>query len=99
LARVEPDFIALGNALKTYKLNAGSYPTTAQGLKALVEKPAGSPQPARWTQVMKKLPADPWGNEYGYLFPGRKDPSEFELISKGKDGIEGGEQDFSSQDT
>ena len=96
--RVDADFIAIGNALKTYKINAGSYPTTAQGLKALVEKPGGSPQPTRWTQVMKKLPTDPWGNEYGYLFPGRKDPSEFEIISKGKDGAEGGEQDFSSQD-
>jgi general secretion pathway protein G len=98
IQRVEQDFIAIGNALKTYKMNAGSYPTTAQGLKALVEKPGGQPQPTRWTQVMKKPPTDPWGNEYGYLFPGRKDPSEFELISKGKDGTEGGEQDFSSQD-
>ena len=98
LSRVDQDFLAIGNALKTYKINAGSYPTTAQGLKALVEKPDGSPQPARWTQVMKKVPTDPWGNDYGYLFPGRKDPSEFEIISKGKDGVEGGEQDFSSQD-
>jgi len=96
--RVDQDFLAIGNALKTYKINAGSYPTTGQGLKALVEKPGGSPQPRRWTQVMKKVPTDPWGNDYGYLFPGRKDPSEFEIISKGKDGVEGGEQDFSSQD-
>jgi general secretion pathway protein G len=96
--RVEQDFIAVGNALKAYKLTAGSYPSTSQGLKALVEKPGGQPQSDRWTQVMKKLPTDPWGNEYGYLFPGRKDPSEFEIISKGKDGTEGGEQDFSSQD-
>ena len=98
IQRVEQDFLAIGNALKTYKINAGSYPTTAQGLNALIDKPGGQPQPARWTQVMKKLPTDPWGNEYDYLFPGRKDPSEFEIISKGKDGTEGGEQDFSSQD-
>jgi general secretion pathway protein G len=98
LQRVGTDFTAISNALKTYKLNAGSYPTTAQGLAALGDKPGGPPPPNRWTQVMKKLPTDPWGNEYGYLFPGRKDPSEFEIISKGKDGTEGGEQDFSSQD-
>jgi len=98
MQRVDQDFRAIGSALATYKMNAGSYPSTAQGLKALVEKPGGSPQPTRWTQVMKKLPSDPWGNDYGYVFPGRKDPSEFEIISKGKDGTEGGEQDFSSQD-
>ena len=96
--RLESDFMAIGNALKTYQLRTGSYPSTAQGLKALVERPDGLPEPTRWTQVMKKVPTDPWGNEYGYVFPGRKDPSEFEIISKGKDGTEGGEQDFSSQD-
>jgi general secretion pathway protein G len=97
LQRVDQDFLAIGNALKTYKINAGTYPSTAQGLKALVEKPGGSPQPRRWVQVMKKMPTDPWGKEYGYLFPGRKDPNEFEIICKGKDGIESGD-DLSSQD-
>lgn len=96
--RVEQDFLAIGNALKAYKINGGNYPTTSQGLAALIQKPGAPPPPTRWTQVMKKVPTDPWGNEYGYVFPGRKDPSEFEIISKGKDGTEGGEQDFSSQD-
>ena len=96
--RVSSDFDAISNALKTYKLNAGNYPTTAQGLAALIQKPGSPPPPIRWAQVMTKVPTDPWGNEYGYVFPGRKDPSEFEIISKGKDGTEGGEQDFSSQD-
>ncbi|MEK7949900.1 type II secretion system major pseudopilin GspG [Luteolibacter soli] len=96
--RVEADFRALSSALKAYKMSAGNYPTTTQGLAALVAKPGAPPPPTRWTQVMKKVPTDPWGHEYGYIFPGRKDPSEFEIISKGKDGTEGGEQDFSSQD-
>lgn len=97
LQRVDQDFLAIGNALKTYKLNAGTYPSTAQGLKALVERPTGSPQPRRWTKIMDRVPTDPWNNDYGYLFPGRKDPSEFEIISRGKDGVEGGD-DYSSQD-
>ena len=96
--RVEADFNSIGSALRAYKINAGNYPTTQQGLKALVEKPTAVPVPRRWTQVMKKMPLDPWQNEYGYKFPGSKDPTEFEIISKGKDGIEGGEQDYSSQD-
>jgi general secretion pathway protein G len=95
---VERDFLSIGMALKAYKINAGSYPSTAQGLAALVGKPSDQPQPTNWVQVMKKLPTDPWDNEYGYVFPGRKDPSEFEIISRGKDGNEGGEQDYSSQD-
>ena len=98
LQRVTADFNAIGSSLKTYKINAGNYPTTQQGLSALVTKPTSTPVPKRWVSVLKKLPLDPWNNEYGYKFPGKKDPSEFELISKGKDGIDGTEDDLSSQD-
>ncbi len=96
--RVEADFNAVGAALKTYKLNAGTYPTTQQGLKALVEKPGSSPVPRRWTQLSEKIPTDPWNNDYLYRFPGKRNTNEFELISKGKDGQEGTDDDFSSQD-
>jgi general secretion pathway protein G len=98
LQRVEADFNAIGAALKTYKLNAGTYPTTQQGLKALVEKPSGSPVPRRWTQLSESVPKDPWGVDYIYRFPGKRIASEFELISKGKDMQEGTDDDFSSQD-
>ncbi|MDP3849061.1 MAG: type II secretion system major pseudopilin GspG [Luteolibacter sp.] len=98
LQRVEADFNAVGAALKTYKLNAGTYPTTQQGLRALVEKPGSSPVPRRWTQLSEKIPTDPWGADYLYRFPGKRNASEFELISKGKDGQEGTDDDFSSQD-
>jgi general secretion pathway protein G len=98
LQRVRGDFQSVGSALKTYKINAGNYPTTQQGLKALVDKPTSTPVPRDWVRVSKKVPTDPWQNEYGYKFPGSKDPSEFELISKGADGIEGNEDDLSSQD-
>jgi general secretion pathway protein G len=98
LQRVEADFNAVGAALKTYKLNAGTYPSTQQGLQALVTKPSGSPAPRRWTKLADSVPTDPWGSEYVYIFPSRKDPGEFELISKGKDMQQGTDDDFSSQE-
>ncbi len=98
LRQVEADFKSFESALAMYKLNAGSFPTTQQGLKALVEKPSSTPVPRRWSQIMKKLPPDPWGADYGYRFPGKKQPSEFEMFSKGEDGIENTADDLSSQD-
>ena len=98
LSQANADFKSIQNSLDMYKLNGGNYPTTGQGLKALVEKPSSAPKPARWVQIMKAEPLDPWKNPYGYKFPGRKNPSEPEIISKGKDGIEGNEDDLSSQD-
>lgn len=98
LQRVESDFNSIGAALRGYQLNAGTYPTTQQGLRALVERPSGSPQPRRWTKVADSVPKDPWGNEYIYRFPGSKNPSEFELVSMGRDGISGTNEDLSSQD-
>lgn len=96
--RVRGDFSAFTSALKMYKVNNGMYPTTQQGLKALIEKPSSTPVPQSWTKLVTKVQVDPWGNEYGYKFPGRKDPTEFEIISMGADGVEGGETDYSSQD-
>jgi general secretion pathway protein G len=98
LQRVDADFNSLGSALKTYKLNAGNYPTQQQGLDALVTKPSSTPVPRRWVKIADKVPPDPWNNPYGYKFPGTKDPSEFELFSMGKDGQAGTEDDLSSQD-
>jgi len=98
LRQVESDFKSFESALAMYKLNAGSFPTTQQGLKSLKEKPSSTPVPRRWVQVMSKLPPDPWGVEYGYRFPGKKRASEFEMYSKGPDGQEGTQDDLSSQD-
>lgn len=95
--RVTGDFNSIGAALLKYQVSNGRYPTTQQGLDALVNKPSTNPQPKRWTQIMKKVPLDPWQNEYGYKFPGTHDASTFEIISKGPDGIEGNEDDVSSQ--
>ena len=98
LKQVDADFASLSNALKAYEMNAGNYPTTQQGLRALVEKPTTTPVPRRWVQVGTRVPLDPWKQEYIYKFPGTKKPTEFELISKGPDGLEKTDDDFSSQE-
>jgi general secretion pathway protein G len=98
LRQVESDFKSFESALAMYKLNAGNYPTTQQGLKALQEKPTSTPVPRRWVQVMSKIPTDPWNSEYGYRFPGKKRANEYEMFSKGPDGLENTSDDLSSQD-
>jgi general secretion pathway protein G len=98
LTQADNDFKSLQSALAMYKLNAGTFPTSQQGLKALYEKPTSAPQPRRWTRILDKVPLDPWGQEYLYQFPGKKNPADFEIISKGKDGQQGTEDDLSSQD-
>lgn len=98
LKQVESDFKSLQSALAMYKLNAGGYPTSQQGLKALVDKPSSTPVPRRWVQVMSKIPQDPWDSPYTYKFPGKKRANEYEITSKGPDGMENTGDDLSSQD-
>jgi general secretion pathway protein G len=83
------DVQAIVQALKLYKLDNGSYPTTEQGLKALVEKPTAGAIPANWKSYLDKLPQDPWGHAYVYLSPGLK--GEVDVMSYGADGQAGGE--------
>ncbi|WP_417786956.1 type II secretion system major pseudopilin GspG [Stutzerimonas xanthomarina] len=84
------DIKAIGAALDMYKLDNYSYPSTQQGLDALVEKPGGNPQPKNWNRdgYLKRVPKDPWGNEYQYLSPGTQ--GQFDLYSYGADGKQGG---------
>jgi general secretion pathway protein G len=98
LTQADNDFKSLQSGLAMYKLNAGQLPTTQQGLRALYEKPTAAPMPRRWTRILDKVPLDPWGNEYIYRFPGKKNPGDFEILSKGKDGMENTDDDLSSQD-
>jgi general secretion pathway protein G len=95
---VDGDFASIDNALQAYRNNAGNFPSGQQGLKALVDKPTSSPRPRRWIQIMDQVPKDPWVNEYVYKYPGSKDRSRPELICYGKDGLQGSEDDMSSQD-
>lgn len=88
----------LGAKLESYKLSAGSYPSSAQGLDALVNKPSSAPVPKRWRQQTPSVPLDPWNNEYAYKNPGSKDRNTYEIISKGEDGELGTDDDISTQD-
>lgn len=83
------DLRSIGNALELYKLDNFSYPSTEQGLDALVSKPAGFPEPKNWAPggYVKKVPTDPWGNPYRYISSG----DGFQLYTLGADGQEGGE--------
>lgn len=86
------DIKAIGAALDMYKLDNYSYPSTQQGLEALVKKPGGNPQPKNWNRdgYLKRVPKDPWGNEYQYLSPGTQGP--YDLYSYGADGKQGGSE-------
>ncbi|HBS79627.1 MAG: type II secretion system protein GspG [Pseudomonas sp.] len=86
------DIKAIGAALDMYKLDNYSYPSTQQGLDALVEKPGGNPQPKNWNRdgYLKRVPKDPWGNEYQYLSPGTQ--GQYDLYSYGADGKQGGSE-------
>jgi general secretion pathway protein G len=83
---------AIKDALEQYKLDNGFYPTTEQGLKALVEKPYTPPVPTRWRQYLDKVPKDAWDHDFIYVSPGVNRP--FELRSMGPDGKEGTEDDI-----
>ena len=85
------DMGAILAALKLYKLDNGRYPSTEQGLKALVQKPGSEPVPANWKPggYLEKAPKDPWGRDYLYLNPGLK--TDIEILSYGADGQSGGE--------
>ena len=89
--KARADIAMLEQALDMYKLDNHSYPTTDQGLDALVNKPTSSPEPRNYRSdgYIKRLPQDPWGNQYQYLQPGEHGP--YDLYSTGADGDEGGE--------
>jgi general secretion pathway protein G len=78
---VEADFQSIASALKTYKTIGGSYPSTDQGLLALVERSKVAPKPRRWAQLFRKEPLDPWGRKYEY----REEKGKYRLWSKGPD--------------
>lgn len=85
----------IGLALKLYKLDNGRYPTTSQGLKALLSKPSSSPAPRNWNgPYLESEPLDPWKTEYNYKNPGTHNTSSYDLYSIGPDGVENTEDDI-----
>lgn len=91
IVAAKQDIAALTQALKLYRLDNISYPTTDQGLQALVAKPSSAPVPPNWKSggYLDRLPKDPWGHDYQYLNPGVH--AEIDVFSLGADGAPGGE--------
>jgi general secretion pathway protein G len=93
-SRVEADIQSISTQLRVYEMQNLRPPTSDQGLKALVTRPGGDPPPRRWKQLLERVPVDPWGEEYVYYWPGKKNPKGFDLFSKGPDRAEGGGDDI-----
>ena len=89
--KVQADFKAIATALKIYRLDNFVYPSTEQGLVALIEPSTLVPEPRNFKDCgyLQEMPLDPWGREYLYLSPGEN--SEVDLFSYGADGLPGGE--------
>ena len=83
------DVNSLVQTLKIYRLDNGTYPTTDQGLQALVQRPTTNPVPPNWKPYLDRLPRDPWGSDYQYLSPGTH--GEIDVFSLGGDRARGGE--------
>lgn len=93
VAAAKQDIASLMQALKLYRLDNGRYPTTEQGLQALIAKPTIEPIPGNWKQggyiERSTVPTDPWGEPYKYLNPGIR--GEIDVFSLGRDKANGGE--------
>jgi general secretion pathway protein G len=90
ISKAKSDIRVLESSLELYKLDNFVYPSADQGLDALVNKPSGE-NARNWREggYIKKLTKDPWGNEYGYVYPGSN--GEFDIFSLGTDAAVGGE--------
>lgn len=91
IVAAKQDIASLTQALKLYRLDNRNYPSTDQGLSALVQKPSGAPIPPNWKTggYLERLPKDPWGADYQYLKPGQH--GEIDVYSLGADSAPGGE--------
>ncbi len=83
----------IATGLDLYELDNGTYPSTEQGLNALIEKPSSSPAPVNWNgPYIRREPKDPWGNLYKYSFPPTNNTKgDYDLYSLGPDGVESGD--------
>jgi len=88
VTRAKADIRTIDNALNLYRLDNFRYPTTDEGLQALVTSPGESSAP-NWKQYLRSVPPDPWNNDYQYVSPGQH--GDFDIFSYGADGQEGGE--------
>ncbi len=91
MVKAKQDIMAINNAMDLYKLDNGFYPTTDQGINALVTQPTGEPVPQNWHGYLKSVPQDPWGHPYQYLNPGKH--GEIDIFSYGSTGQTTGENE------
>lgn len=95
--RAKGDIAGLTASVIRYKTKGGLYPTSSQGLKALVVKPSDGPQPKSYKSLLKEEALyDPWGNLYQYRYPGKFNTDSYDIFSVGKDGKEGTEDDVTN---
>lgn len=87
--KVKSDIQTLSTSLIRYKTNGGVFPSKEQGLDALYREPAGDPQPTSWKVYLETEPIDPWGRSYQYRYPGKYNPSSYDVFTLGPDGEEG----------
>ena len=93
--KVKADIRNFEANLIRYKTKAGVYPTSEQGLAALVKRPTTGPVPSAWKQFLKEdALIDPWTNPYQYRYPGKHNPGSYDIWSWGPDGQDGGEDDI-----
>ena len=85
ITRVEADIQGIQTQLRLYESMNGFFPTSDQGLQALVVQPESDPKPSRWYQLYSQLPKDPWQSDYIYRYPGIKHPTSYDLFSAGPD--------------
>lgn len=97
LVKVKQDILAIQSALDLYKLDSGIYPTTDQGLEALIKKPTSRPIPQSWKSggYLSKMPIDPWGEPYQYI---NDNDERLRIFSYGPKGKEGNSE-ISNEDT
>lgn len=90
VARAQSDIAAIVSAVELYRLDNFRYPTTEQGIGALVTRPTTDPVPANWAAsgYIDRIPVDPWGQPYQYLNPGVR--GDFDVFTYGADGVQGG---------
>ena len=88
-SRAQAEIKSIGVYLMMYNAQNGFYPSTEQGLKALITKPDTEPRPRSWKQHMKEVPVDGWSSPYNYESPGKRNPESYDLYSSGKDRIAG----------
>ena len=87
------DLRAISQALHAYEMLNGDFPTQTQGLRALIEEPRVAPRAKHWHPLMNRLPSDPWGAAYVYVYPTRHPGGRFpfDLFSLGADGVPSGD--------